>query len=292
MSVVTKPRGPLSARVYWTRRLVALGVALAMVFGISYLLGGGGQQSGSPSARPAAASSEPTSAGLTPSAGVLLPGDKKSEQAKKKDRPAKPTKTPLAVPTGTCEDTDVKVVPSVDGVAYAGKDVTLTLNLTTLESPACTWQVSADSVVLKLTSGTDRIWTTQECEEAIASQSVVVRKDDTTTVDVTWSGQRSDENCTTATLWAQPGYYHVSAAAYGAEPEDYQFELVRLLETTTTPKPKADKPKRANAETKKAQTKKSETKKSEKRTEANEGNRPGSAHEPARRKSRPTTERD
>jgi len=125
----------------------------------------------------------------------------------------------------------------VDGTAYAGSDVTITLNLTTLESPACTWEVSSDSVVLKLTSGSDRIWSTQDCAAAIATQSVVVRKDAKTKVDVAWSGQRSDDGCTRTTLWAQPGYYFATAAALGAEPVDQQFQLLTPLRPTITPTP-------------------------------------------------------
>lgn len=148
--------------------------------------------------------------------------------------------TPLAAPTGPCADSDVRVTPSVGGRAYAGQDVTITLNLTTVESPACTWVVSSESVVVKLTSGDDRIWSTQDCASAIEPGSVVVRNDHITKVGVTWSGQRSDDECTRTTLWAQPGYYHAEAAALGAEPEVEQFELQTPTRPTITAKPTTD----------------------------------------------------
>jgi len=133
----------------------------------------------------------------------------------------------------------------VDSTAFAGSDVAITLNLTTLESPACTWEVSPDSVVVKLTSGSDRIWSTQDCPAAIEAQSVIVRKDAVTKVDVTWSGQRSDDDCTRTTLWAQPGYYFATAAALGAEPAEQQFELLTPLRPTITPTPTAKPDKKA-----------------------------------------------
>jgi hypothetical protein len=145
--------------------------------------------------------------------------------------------TPVAVPTGPCADSDVKVTPSVDGPAYAGTDVAITLNLTTVDSPACHWQVSPESVVVKLTSGDDRIWSTQDCPGAVPSQSVVVRKGEVTKVPVIWSGQRSDDECSRTTLWAEPGYYHAVAAALGAEPADQQFELLLAVRATITPTP-------------------------------------------------------
>lgn len=232
MSTVTRPRGPLPRRVYWGRRLVVLVVALALVYGIGHLLSGYPMKPDNPSARPAAASQASPTEGRSPGSG---PTDSANDGEPDGTGGAK---APLAVPTGPCSDSDVRVSPSVGGTAFAGSDVRITLNLTTLESPACTWEVSPDSVVVKLASGSDRIWSTQDCPAAIEAQSVIVRKDAKTAVDVTWSGQRSDDECTRTTLWAQPGYYFATAAALGAEPADQQFELLTPLRPTITPKPK------------------------------------------------------
>lgn len=248
MSTVTSPRGPLPPRVYWTRRLLVLVVGMALVFGISHLLGGSPDGSDNPSARPAAGS--PT-AGRTPNTGPT--GDATPAEAtkdKKKKRKAEKVKTPLAVPTGPCADSDLRVTPSVDGPAYAVHDVTITLNLTTITSPACNWEVTPQSVVVKLTSGSDRIWSTQDCPSAVDPKPVVVRKDHVTKVGVTWSGQRSDDECTRTTLWAQPGFYHAEAAALGAEPQDQQFELLLAPRPTITAEPKPDKKSKKNSEKK------------------------------------------
>ena len=243
MSTVTRPRGPLPRRVYWGRRLLVLVVAVSLVYGIGQLLAGDPAKSDNPSARSAAASQGSPSAGRSPSSGAT--GAASDDESGGKDG----AKAPLAVPTGPCADSDVRVDPSVDDTAYAGGDVTITLNLTTLESPACTWEVSSDSVVVKLTSGRDRIWSTQDCSAAIATQSVIVRKDAKTKVDVTWSGQRSDEDCTRTPDWAQPGYYFATAAALGAEPQDQQFQLLTPLRPTITPTPTAKPDKKATERT-------------------------------------------
>ena len=216
-------------------------VALSLVYGISHLLAGDPMKSNNPSARPAAASQGSPSAGRSPSSGPTgAAGDNQSDGTGG-------AKAPLAVPTGPCADSDVRVAPSVDDTAFAGSDVTITLNLTTLESPACTWEVSPDSVVVKLASGSDRIWSTQDCPAAIVGQSVIVRKDVKTKVDVTWSGQRSDDDCTRTPLWAQPGYYFATAAALGAEPNEQQFQLLTPPRPTITPTPTA-KPQKKDTE--------------------------------------------
>ncbi|MDQ3616160.1 MAG: hypothetical protein M3393_05970 [Actinomycetota bacterium] len=243
MSSVTKPKGPLPVRVYWTRRLLALGLVLALVFGISRLFGGSLTDAGTPSARPAAAgiAAQPPVPGPSLSASPTQrpDSDDRPRENKKRERHAKSEKTPLAMPTGPCDGSDVKVVPSVDAKTYAGNDVDISLALSTIESPACSWEVSSKSVVLRVTSGSDPIWTTQDCRDAIPEQPVVVRKDSDTLVKVTWTGQRSDDQCSRFPDWALPGFYYATAAAYGGDPADVQFELVRPVAKTIPSKPEA-----------------------------------------------------
>ncbi|MGZ4429081.1 MAG: hypothetical protein ACXVW2_04840 [Nocardioidaceae bacterium] len=246
-----RPRGPLPARVYWTRRLLMVAVVMGVVLGVARVVGGGGNPAGAASARPVGATettSPPSSFGPTPAAGATsTPDEQAGPQQGRTGRGAatgtpsgQPSATPsaLAQPTGPCADSDVQVTPSVDGTAIAGQDVTFTLNLTTINSPACTWQVSPRSVVLKLTSGSDRIWSTQDCPGKVPKEPVVIRQGRDTRVHVVWNGQRSDGSCSPTTPWAQPGYYHAEAAALGSTPLDVQFQLVLPTPQTFTAKPK------------------------------------------------------
>jgi hypothetical protein len=226
---VTRPRGPLPARVYWVRRLLVLGVLLGLVLGISRLLGGS-DGSPEPTAQPA---SSVRSGSATPSA--VSTADARASVEPSPTR----TKTPLAMPTGPCRDSDVRVVPDLQVNAYAGGDVRLTLRLTTFVSAACTWEVSPETVAVRLTSGSDRIWSSQDCPKAVPEEQVVLRDREPTFVDVTWAGRRSDSDCSRNTMWAEPGYYHVAAAAMGSEPESQQFQLLRPAPVTVTPSPTA-----------------------------------------------------
>lgn len=244
---VTRPRGPLPPRVYWTRRVLVLTLVCALVFGVGQLLGGTPGDEEGPSAQPAAAQGDAASETATRTAlpTPTIPADQR-KRAKKRDAKAKPSKTPLAMPSGPCRDSDVRVAPAMEGQAYAGSDVQLTLELSSVESAACTWEVSRDSVAVKVTSGDDRIWTTQECPAAVPKRPVVLRSAKPTTVEVTWSGRRSDPDCSRTTLWALPGYYHLSTAAMGSEPESQQFRLREPAPATITPSPKAKRKKRGN----------------------------------------------
>lgn len=237
MTAPHRPRRPLPARVYWVRRALVLAVALGMVFGIAQLLGGTVAEPAGDSARVVGA--EPGAS--SPAAPASTADARPTKGSGMRDRP-KPRKTvtPLAEPSGRCVASDIVATPKVKGEAHAGSPVVFRVKLTTLETPACTWRVSPTSLALKLVSGSDRIWSSQDCPASVPTTDVVVRKDHAAKVDLRWHGQRSDSTCSRTTPWAQPGWYHVQAAAFGAEPTDVQFELGHAVAQTITPKPQPE----------------------------------------------------
>lgn len=237
MSSVTRPRGPLPPRVYWVRRAIVAAVALLLVVGVSKLLGGGGDGKDSTPAAEIVSNQPTTSAPATRTPGKK--GAKGAQQA----QPRKPKRTPLPQPQGPCADSDVVVTPAVEK-AHAGGVVTIALLITSKTAPACTFEVSRDSVVLKLTSGDDKIWTTQQCPKAVPTATVIARQQVPGRVEVNWHGHRSNEGCTSAAPWALPGYYHAVAAALGSEATDVQFFLGQALAETITPTPKIKKQRR------------------------------------------------
>jgi hypothetical protein len=235
MTAVTRPRGPLPARVYWTRRLVVVVVALALVVGIARLLGGTAGDPG-PSASPVAADQSP-SGSSAPSA----PSSSSPSSPSAVPPTVPPGSTAVARPArpnGTCNNDDIVATPGVRSPAYAGRPpVVLTATLRTRQALACSWTVSPGSLVVKVTSGADRIWSTQDCPGALPRRVLVVRRDTPVTVDIRWDGLRSDATCSHSTAWAGTGYYHVVAAAFGAEPVDTQFRLSSPPPQTETATP-------------------------------------------------------
>lgn len=216
MSSMIRPRGPLPGRVYWVRRLLVVGTALALVFAIGSLLTRG---SDATSRRP-----DPKAdlAGTT-----TTPVTSSPSKARKTHRPSKkatPKKPPLPQPSGSCAPTDVSVVPVIPR-PVAGSPIRIRLRVSSLLSPACTFQVSPSTVTLKITSGKDEIWTSRECPAALKTQDVVARVVKPGWATIWWSARRSDAGCTKATEWALPGWYHVSVAPLSGEPEDVQFRL-------------------------------------------------------------------
>jgi len=232
MSSLTQPRGPLPARVYWTRRLILLAVALLLLVTIARVLGGGSDAKGSgdkaqqvsgavTSSGPTGVSDGPT--GVAPSTAVTS---------------GKPTrKAPLAAPSGPCDPEKLVVTPEGGRQPNDGH-VELVLKVSTPEE-ACTFEVSPKTVVLKIVSGADSIWSSQQCA-ALPTKDVIARQALPAEVAFNWNGRRSDEDCSRAAGWATPGYYHAIAATLGGEPTDTQFQLTRpaAVIVTVTPKPR------------------------------------------------------
>lgn len=252
MSGVARPKGPLPARIYWVRRLLVLGTALALVYGIAQVLGSGsdGTDGGQKDdkATTVAGTTQPTSpssgssvgASKTPKAKKPSGKASKSPTAKKTQKPKKPKKTPLAQPDGPCDVKDVVITAGTD-TARAGGPIPIELSITSKTSPACTFEVSQKSVVLRITSGRDKVWSSQQCTRAITTTPVVARPKKAGTALVIWSGRRSDETCSRQAAWAMPGYYHVEAAPYGGDPTDVQFRLYNPVAPTITASPKPKK---------------------------------------------------
>jgi hypothetical protein len=213
--------------VYWVRRLVVLGIAGLLVVGIARLLGGASDGSSGPDrAAPAAQTSRGSSPTPSVASGTTATAGTTGESggATKHHSRSTPTPTPLAMPSGPCSPDDVSVTPSVPE-PVAGSDISLTLFFSTVASPACDWTMSGRSLALRITSGSDLIWTTVQCAKSIPTQDLVLRNTQPTTVRVTWNAKRSEPGCPKMTAWALPGTYHLRVAALGGQPQETTFVL-------------------------------------------------------------------
>lgn len=228
MPTTARPRGPLPARVYWTRRLIVLGVPLLLVVVIARVLGGssdGKDQASGTAAQAGATIPTTPAATVGPTAETGTGQATTGRKGKRRDPEATPPEPVLAEPTGPCTASDIVATPAITSAA-GGADIPITVNLRTVVTEACTWQASAETMTVTITSGDDYIWSSRECPASIPAQDVVVRQAVDAPVVVTWSARRSDEGCTRWTDWARVGFYHVEAAALGGEGTDVQFELL------------------------------------------------------------------
>jgi hypothetical protein len=253
--VPTTTRGPLPPGVYWRRRLALISVALVLVLGVAKLLGATG---GDGSAEKATQVGAPSSATATVTVGETAApaakgngngnGKKKRKNRASQNASTEPTETvlpptptptpttppPLPDPSGPCADGDVFLTPSAEG-AVGGSDVTIMLNFQSAASEACTFDLSSDSVRLKVSKGSDNVWLSRQCPDAVPEQEVVVRRTTVTSVPMVWKeAKRSDDECSSRTAWALPGTYALSASVLGGEPTVVDFDLTAPGAATVT----------------------------------------------------------
>lgn len=247
-----RPSGPLPPRVYWVRRVLALAVLVLVISLVWWLVSAAGFTEDEPSAsgdgRTTAADDDPD-AGGTPGdeqpsgqpdpgspATRTRPTDKPPDETTEKpdddgqvpgqngDRPDKPRKPKLAQPTGDCTPSGVDITIEVSD-SRVGRSNSATLLLTSTQTPACTLSITPDLLLMKVTSGSDTIWSSDDCPDALRVQQLVVRADPATRYDFTWNGKRSADGCQANPGSIEPGGYWVKAALIGGLPHEAYFDL-------------------------------------------------------------------
>jgi len=238
VTALTRPRGPLPSRVYWTRRLLLLIVALGLVFGISRLLQTGGPgEPGGVSASPVGGSPTSTTTSTTRSTASPSPSATTEKQRQKKKHQQKQKKKALPEPDGPCDDSDVVVTPRIRK-AHVGDPVRVVLEVGTQESAACTWEVSPESVFVTIAEEATLLWSSQHCPAVLPTEAVVPRREKADKVVLTWDGRESDAECSAATDYVLPGTYRIAAVARGAaDPQDVLFVLGGPTRETVTRTP-------------------------------------------------------
>ncbi|MGH3508199.1 MAG: hypothetical protein ACRDO2_13445 [Nocardioidaceae bacterium] len=264
MSTVLQPRGPLPARVYWTRRLLALAVLVGVlgVIGMAVASGGdGGDADGADAAvaTPDASTGTPTAredgtddpttppprardTGPGSKAGEARAGDRSDkpesgngregnapEENAREDR-GKPTVTPTAAPTplpeptGACDPAEVVLDISVEDSAK-GEPNPVTLSFTSMTTPACTIGLTAETLEIQVTSGSDIVWSSTDCPARLAARQVIARLDPPATYTFTWPGRRSTQSCGGPGEVPDSGGYYVHAGLIGGEPVQAYFDV-------------------------------------------------------------------
>ena len=229
-----RPTGPLPPRVYWTRRVVLV-VAVALVAGlIWFLVSGSGRADDSAGGPTKQNSAPPETTSTTPADDSTTTGSQsprqqpqqkpERQQPTKPQRQQKPKRAPLAQPTGDCKPQDVDMKIDV-GDSAPGEPNTATLLLSSEKLAACTLSITPDTMTVRVTSGNDVIWSSDDCPDALRAQQVVAREDLPAAYQFRWNGLRSSENCQPVDAVPTTGGYWVEAAMIGGEPHRAYFDI-------------------------------------------------------------------
>ncbi|WP_439564425.1 DUF4232 domain-containing protein [Microcella sp.] len=174
MSTIRNPVGPLPPEVYWRRRIVVGVVALAVLLIIVLII-----------VRPGTAdpAEQPT------------PDPQTSETAD----PGEPGDAPATGDAAACTPSQVTVTPVTDAEVYpAGQQPLLSLTLLNIGTTACTMQAGSDVQSYVITSGSDRIWASTDCQEpGVAAEVTLEPGEPLTSTPFAWSRTRSSaDDCT------------------------------------------------------------------------------------------------
>jgi hypothetical protein len=206
MGSLLQPVGAQPARVYWARR-AAVVIALVVVILVGYFLFRP-TDGGNVAAAPASTATTP-SPSMTPT-GTPSPADS-----------ATPTPTgPLA-----CDQTNT-------GLALAGYQKVkqdakqaFKVALTNTGGAACVLDLTAANFSLTVTSGTDRIWTTDDCAKWVPAKKQTLKPQKGYEFAIDWGVARSGAGCKVAKSLLNPGTY-VATAAFSDSVKARQVFLV------------------------------------------------------------------
>ena len=229
VSTVLRPSGPLPPRVYWRRRLALVVVLVLLATAVWWFFAGrtsadGGRQPSGHAAAPAEADTTAASSPSrrsTPKAAARRPG---SGEAADKPKSRRPRPAAPAPPEGPCLPSAVKLEIDVsDG--EAGQPNSATLLFSSTRAAACTLDITARTLAVRVTSGSDVVWSSEHCPDALRAKQLVVRVDPPTAYTFPWSGHRSAEGCSPVTELPEAGGYWVEAALIGGDPQRAYFDL-------------------------------------------------------------------
>lgn len=243
-----RPSGPLPPRVYWVRRLLALGLAVLMVSAVWWLFASrnedgpsltaaevtptstentatGGPKVTTPSKTSRGGSPSPAGGATSHPTSSHPSGHGPSGGPSGGERPGPTPTTELEASTGDCDpavvDMSIDVSDSVEGRSNAATFI-FQLPLT---DAACTLAITPDTLVTRVTSGPDVVWSSSDCPDTLLAKEIVVRSDPATVYQFEWNGRRSTDECKVPGTVAPPGGYWVEAALVGGEPHKAFFDV-------------------------------------------------------------------
>jgi len=142
----------------------------------------------------------------------------------------KPVATPSNTPTSAhtvattappCKASDVQVVAVTDALSYAaGVLPQLSLTITNTGSTACSFKDGSDVQDYEITSGTDKIWSSKDCQsKPEAHTSILQPSKSVSSTPFAWNRTRSNPAACTATnapqVVAGGASYHLAVSVNG-----------------------------------------------------------------------------
>jgi hypothetical protein len=229
---VLHPVGPLSAAVYWRRRLLVLGLVLAVLIGGGWLLvaalsGPSDQGARTAGAAPLRHAATPSLEQVVPSLAAVQaptsgPGPAGTPRAAPSTTPSGPPATvpstspaavtpaaPAPVAGGPCSDAmiELEVRPSAPAVAV-GSRPTLDLVVTNASPVSCVRALDKGlQEIVLLDAAGRRVWGSNDCFPESSSDPRTLAPGEAAVFPIVWSGLTSEPGCDAPRVTPAPGAY-------------------------------------------------------------------------------------
>jgi hypothetical protein len=170
-------------------------------------------------------------AGVRAVAGLFDQGDEQGtsqpDPSAKADPTSEGTPTPAgANPDGSCPAGAIKISASTDKTSY-GSDEKPVLVMTlknSLDDP-CTLDVGTKQQQFLISSGSDRIFSTKDCQSGGKSTELEMEPGKEETARFTWDRTRSQEECVPVNVKPRAGTYTLKVSLGKLESKPVQFNL-------------------------------------------------------------------
>ncbi|MCW2752241.1 MAG: hypothetical protein JWR83_3351 [Aeromicrobium sp.] len=208
----------MPAEIYWRRRLLALAVVIAVVWGILQVTGGDDKATTTPTAT-ATATPTPTPT-VAPVDGIV--------------------KVSLVTATRACDPEKIRITPTVEPGQHTKAAVSIGLVVSSTETTACTLDPADADLVAVISANKTPIWDSTVCKTSLLTTPVAISPRWASLVDTTWSGRGSGGKCAKKEGYATPGKYVIQAGTLGGEPGKTTFTITaaprpKVTTTPTTP---------------------------------------------------------
>lgn len=211
MGSLLHPVGPQSAAVYWVRRGAVLAVTALVLVGFWSLFQ---PQQSAPAAGGvviAAASPSVSQSSTMPTAAASTT----------------PTGSPSPTAAAACDATNTDLALSgYQQVKTNAKQTSFKLGITNTGKSTCVLNLSAASFALKVVSGTDRIWTTEDCAKWVPAKKTKLGAGKKYEFPIDWTVRRSSASCKLAKQTLGAGTYQAVATFASDDTAKTVFQLV------------------------------------------------------------------
>jgi hypothetical protein len=226
---------PQSSAVYRRRRLVALVllvVVLAIVVGLVWWLvslfrPAAGEDAPAPASAPSVATAPSGEASASPSVSATgTAPDSGATDGAGDDPSDSPSSSGEAAATGNCPPGDIVISAATDQPAYGeGEDPVLELRVDNTGEEPCEANVGTTQQVFTVYSGSDRIFSTEDCQVDGQDALVEISPDEQERARFTWPRVRSAEDCGETSSEPRSGTYRLEVSLGELKAQPVSFNL-------------------------------------------------------------------